>query len=119
MQSIVDRLYEDCPLYLTREEHAKALSKLTIEEFGAGCFLINGPEIHFAKFDASPLTPRHVRRVQQLVREYGYATTRVPKEDTRIQRFAERIGFRQVGEDQYDMHYRIEAFRGKETTCRN
>lgn len=114
---IIGRLWEDSPLFLTRAEFEKTLQGWDIEpvEEGGqviGCFLVKGPELHFAKWDETSVGRRHLARLAELIKEYGYATTRTPKDDERMLRLNRRLGFYQTGEDAYDVHLRIDKMRG-------
>lgn len=75
---------------------------------------INGPQMHFETMESGrPITRRIVRSIlEPLIEKYGYAVTKTPKEESRQRRFNELIGFVMVGEDEYDIHYRIERVRG-------
>lgn len=112
---LVGRLHERSPLYLTREQFEQTLVGWEIEpvEKGGrviGVFVIRGPEFHFAKFDDTPADRAILRKYPgALIERYGYATTKTPKEDARQLRFNERLGFYRVGEDEYDIHLRIDA----------
>lgn len=74
----------------------------------------NGPAMHFATMHTGrPITRSIVREVlEPLIKKYGYAVTKTPKYEERQRRFNELIGFVMVGEDEYDIHYRIEHVRG-------
>lgn len=118
---IIDRLWADSPLFLSREAFERTLEGWEIHRVEgplglAGVVITKGPEFHYAKFDpAYQVTRSDLRRWPgELVERYGYAITRTPKEDTRQQRFNERLGFERVGEDEYDIHYRINRFRVKD-----
>jgi hypothetical protein len=75
--------------------------------------LRKGPEFHFVMTGST----RSVTRadinscIQPIIDEHGYATTKTPKDDARQQRFNELLGFVKTGEDEFDIHYRIEAMR--------
>lgn len=119
---IIGRLLEDSPLFLSRAEFEKTLEGWEIEPVhGAdgviGCFLTKGPELHFQKFDSTPVGRQHLKRLAELIERYGYAQTRTPKDDDRMCRFNERLGFYRTGEDEFDIHYRIDRIRAKERSC--
>jgi hypothetical protein len=123
---IIDRLWEESPLFLTREQFEQTLLGWKLEVVHgpsgvAGVVVSKGAEFHFSKWDASfPIGRDILRRWPgELIAKYGYALTRTPKEDTRQRRFNERLGFEAVGEDQFDIHYRITRLRVKETSCRS
>lgn len=73
-----------------------------------------GPQMHFETMETGrQITRRIVRLVlEPLIAKFGYAVTKTPKEEIRQRRFNELIGFVVVGEDEYDIHYRIERVRG-------
>lgn len=72
--------------------------------------LTKGPELHFQSF-GRPIPRRIVRSiVQQIIDRHGYVTVKTPKIEPRQQRFNRAIGFRQVGEDEYDVHFRMDKF---------
>lgn len=121
---IIGRLYQDSPLFYTREQFERTLDGWQIHEvYGAsgiaGVVITRGPEFHFAKWDpAYQVSRADLRRWPgELIEQHGYAITRTPKYDKRQQRFNERLGFERVGEDEYDIHYRITRLRVKDTSC--
>lgn len=120
---IIGRLWQDSPLFLTREEFQKTLDGWTIDPVEVdgrtiGVFLVKGPEFHFSKFDETPATRAMLRKYPgSLIERYGYALTSTPKEDARQRRFNERLGFYQIMEDEYDIHYKIDRIRSKEQQC--
>lgn len=123
---IIERLWLESPLFLTRAEFEQSLQGWQIETVQgpagvAGVVLSKGPEFHFAKFDAAFQVTREILRrwPGELIERHGYALTRTPKEDTRQRRFNERLGFQAVGEDEFDVHYRITRMRGKDQSCQS
>lgn len=73
-----------------------------------------GPELHFETMHSGVSFTRDdvAAVVQHLIDEFGYAVTKTPKQEMRQRRFNELVGFRMVGEDEYDIHYRIDQIRG-------
>lgn len=121
---LIGKLWADSPLFLTRAEFEKTLEGWTLEPVYkdgevAVVFVVKGPEFHFQKFDPSYQAGREILRRYpgELIARYGYALTRTPKDDTRQQRFNERCGFFRIGEDENDIHYKIDNFRIKERSC--
>jgi len=111
-------------LYITQAQFEQSLEGWFLDTIQgpngiAAVFVVKGPMFHFAKFD--PLvnaTRDHLRKYPgSLIAKYGYATTTTPKEDARQRRFNERLGFFQTGEDDLDIHYRIEKLNFKEKSC--
>jgi hypothetical protein len=118
---LIDRLWQDSPLFLARDEFAKTLEGWTLEPVEhdgevVGVVVVNGPRFHFAKFTPEFQVGRSILRKYpgELVARHGFAETSTPKDDTRQQRFNERLGFRKVGEDAFDIHYRITELRGSQ-----
>lgn len=123
---LIGKLWEDSPLFLTREEFERALQDCSLEPVEhegriVGVFVVKGPEFHFAKWDPTYQAGRDILRKYpgEIIKRHGYALTRTPKQDTRMQRFNERLGFVRVGEDEWDVHYRIEQLRVKEAPCQS
>lgn len=127
MDDLMGRLWADSPLFLTREEFEKSLEGWTLDPIrdaagnAAVLFVVNGPRFHFAKFDPAYQAGREILRKYpgELIERYGYALTSTPKEDARQRRFNERLGFFQVGEDEHDIHYRIEKLKVKDKSCQS
>lgn len=121
--AIIDRLWEDCPLFLTRSEFERTLDGWDIEEVrddnGMAVVVSKGAEFHFQILDHGfQVTREHLRRWPgALIAKYGYAVTRTPKDDERQIRFNRRLGFEVVGEDDFDYTMRITHLRVKDTTC--
>ena len=49
--------------------------------------------------------------MQAIIDREGYVLTKTPKEEERQRRFNEAIGFEKIGEDEYDIHYRLDRMR--------
>ena len=121
----IDLLFADTPLFLTREQFEQSLDGWTLDPvFRTDCsicliFVSRGPEFHFAKFGADiQISRAHLKKYPgSLIEKYGYALTKTPLADRRQQRFNERLGFYRIAEDEYDIHYRIDHLRKKESSC--
>jgi hypothetical protein len=118
--ALLDLLWEDSPLFVTREAFEKGLEGWDLHDLHgptgvAIIFVVKGPEFHFCKCDpAYQVTREDLRQWPgSLIERYGYAETRTPKDDTRQQRFNQRLGFVQVGEDEQHVHYRITRMRAR------
>lgn len=110
---LVGELHRRSPLYLTREQFEATLVGWNVEPVEQdgrviGCFVVKGPEIHFAKFDDTPVTREHLKRLDRVITEHGFARTRTPKDDLRQCRFNARLRGRIVGETEYDVIYEFE-----------
>lgn len=111
---LIGKLHAQSPLYLTREQFAQTLEGWDIEPVEQdgvviGCFVVKGPEIHYAKWDSTPVSKRHLKRIDALIEQHGYAQTATPKDDVRQQRFNTRLGGRIVGETEHDVIFRFES----------
>lgn len=123
--ALIDLLFADTPLFITREQFEQSLEGWTLDpvlrQDGsiAIIFVSNGPEFHFAKFGTDiPASRAHLKKYPgEIIAQYGYALTRTPKTDTRMQRFNERLGFYKIGDDEFDIVYRIDHLRKKEASC--
>lgn len=118
---IIDRLWQDSPLFLTREAFQRTFDGWDFHEVegdtaGLAVVVTRGPEFHFAILeDGFQVTRAHLRRWPgELIARHGYAQTRTPKEDARQLRFNRRLGFEVIGEDAYDVHQRITRLRVKD-----
>jgi hypothetical protein len=124
----LELLFAQSPLYLTKEQFAQSFEGWSFDpvhrpdgSIGA-IFTFKGPEFHFAKFGADIQASRsHLKKYPgELIAQHGYALTRTPKSDTRMLRFNERLGFYRVGEDEFDVHLRIDHLRKmKEPPCQS
>jgi hypothetical protein len=121
-EDCIDLLFMQCPMFITREQFAQTLDgwdidPLTQEDGNVSfIFISKGPEFHFNKFGVDiPASRDHLRKYPgEIIKRFGYAITRTPKEDARQQRFNERLGFFKTGETEFDFIYRIEKLRVKE-----
>ena len=124
-QQCIDLLFDQTPLFITREQFAQSLDGWTLDpvlrDDGsiAMIFVSKGPEFHFAKFGTDFQIGRAILKKYpgELIAQHGYALTKTPKTDTRQLRFNARLGFFPVGEDEFDIHLRINHLRTKEPPC--
>ena len=114
-------LFAQSQLYLTKAEFTESLTGWTLDPVCRQdgtigiIFMVKGPEFHFAKFGSDIQASRdHLKKYPgSLIQQYGYALTRTPKTATRQQRFNERLGFYRIGEDEFDVHFKIQTMRWK------
>lgn len=115
--NLIDTLWRDvsAKLFITREQFDRDMEGWDVQPIEldgetVGIALRKGPEFHFR----SLRTGRHLTRqlLRDLLRpqleQYGYVTTRTPKDEARQRRFNETVGFKVVGEDKFDIHYKLE-----------
>lgn len=115
--SVMDLLWERASqmLFVSREDFERGLegwSMEVVEVRGvpAYVFVTRGPEFHFhslGNFNSLRLKEFGIA-IQKLIDQHGYAETRTPRHETTQRRVNERFGFFQVGEDDLDVHFRIE-----------
>ena len=115
---VVDALWAQMEpvVYITRGQFERGLADWTVtpvcvDERPVYVTLTQGPELHYAKIgDGPPITLTMVRGwMDQVIAQYGYVTTRTPKDDTRQCRLVKRLGAKPVGEDEFFVHFRAEA----------
>lgn len=123
MQSLTDLLWEKAEpvLYISKDEFLHTLAEWTIKPVYvegelAWITVQKGPEFHFQSMGRPKIMPLRLIRefLDSILAAHGYAQTKTPIEATRQQRFNERFGFKRVGQDQYDIHYRIERLPMRE-----
>jgi len=102
-------------LFISKEQFLAALDGWAIDPIYVGgdlafATLTKGPEFHFDSFGTKHSIPMRVirARLQDIIGRYGYAMTRTPKDDAKQQRINKMFGCVVTGEDEYDLHYRIE-----------
>ena len=124
-QRCIDKLFADTPLFITRAQFEQSLEGWTLDpvlraDGSIGIiFVSKGPEFHFQKFGTDIQASRAIlnKYPGEIITQHGYALTKTPKTDIRQQRFNERLGFYRVGEDEFDVHFRIDHLRKKEPPC--
>ena len=119
---LIDRLLEKAePMaFIPKDDFVRALDEWKIYaviEKGVMLAIVgeNGPRMHFETTGSGKPIPRRIVRVvlQGIIDRHGYAVTKTPKEEMRQRRFNEAVGFKMVGEDEYDIHYKIERVLGR------
>ena len=113
---MIDALWAQCEpvVYITRDQFVRGLADWDVEAVridGELAFVAvtQGPELHYTRTGAEPLTLSRIRGwMNAVIDRYGYVTTRTPKDDLRQCRLVARLGARPVGEDEFWMHYRLD-----------
>lgn len=114
---ILDLLWEKSApvLYISKEEYLAELNGWDItpvEIDGQLSFItvVKGPLFHFVSLGTKQrIRPSMIREfLGRIVSAHGYAETRTPVEDVRQQRFNLAYGFQEVGQDGFDIIYRID-----------
>lgn len=122
MTDLVETLWQRAQekLYITREQFVASLEGWTIEPIevaGETAFvtLRRGPEFHFSSLETGHRIPLGVirARLAGIIAEHGYALARTPKDDRKQRRVNEFFGARIVGEDTFDVHYRLDSLKGE------
>lgn len=103
-------------LFITKEEFLQQLDGWDIQPVhidGELSFItcVKGPDFHFLSVGQK----RHITRTMirefltPIIAAHGYAMTRTPVEDVRQQRFNRAFGFQEVGQDGFDILFRIDG----------
>lgn len=125
-QAILDRLWKDAEpnFFGTRDDFKKqwdGWETVTVNEAGQMAFvaMVKGPTFHFHSFSfGKSLSRAHITAfLQSIIDRHGYAETRTPLTDGRQQRFNHRLGFFEVGRDEYDIVYKIEHIGYRKAKC--
>lgn len=125
--NVIDILWQraESVLFISKEQFLASLDGWEIEpvEHDGVVLLITltkGPELHFTSLDTGHPIPMGVVRavVQKILDKHGHVIVKTPKLEGRQQRFNKAIGFVQIGEDEYDIHYRLDQFgRHRSAPC--
>lgn len=116
-ESIVDLLWDKVEpvLYISKDQFVDSLEgweiePLVVEGEIAFVILTRGPEFHFDSLRTGHKIPlsRIRETIERLIATHGYAETRTPREDFKQRRVNVLFGCERVGEDEYDIHYRLE-----------
>ncbi|MGC8534856.1 MAG: hypothetical protein ACP5QR_04910 [Rhizomicrobium sp.] len=101
-------------LFCSKNEFCRSLDGWAIEPIEIGgelAFLTvkMGPKFHFHSLKTGHAMTRRmiVDFLRPIIAEFGYAETKTPHSDDRQHRFNHLIGFECVGEDAFDVIYRI------------
>ncbi len=110
-------------LYITKDEYFARLEGWKIDGVYQDGELIcvttiKGPEFHFCLTGkCKRVTMAQIKMVTQpVLDEYGYLLTRTPKYEERQHRFNRVCGFYPVGEDEFNIHYRLDGW-GRRGVC--
>lgn len=116
---LMDRIWAQLEpeVFITRAQFERGLDGWEIEPVeidGELAFVAftKGPEFHFTSFDAGyPITRDMIwTRLTTIIDKHGFATTRTPKnESPRQHRLNKRLGFVEVGSDEFFIHYRLDG----------
>ena len=124
--AMIDLLWQHRPelLFVTKEQFAAALDGWEIDPRKvdgeiAFVWLSKGPELHFVCTATGKSMPKAMLRdvLQGVLDRHGYVVVKTPKDDARQQRFNRTVGFRQIGEDEYDVHLRLDKFGREANPC--
>lgn len=104
--------------FLTRTQYLAGLREWdvkphTVQGETVAVVATKGPEFHYVTLGSRwTLTRSDLRALlQPILDEHGCVRTRTPVEDTRQQRFNERIGFERAGVDEFYIYYEMKVLR--------
>lgn len=117
--AVFDALWEQIEptVFITREQFLRGLEVWAIDPViidGELAFvaLTQGPEFHFASFDTGATITRTMiwSRLDAIMDQYGFVTTRTPKEGANRQhRINKALGFKEIESDEFLVTYRLDA----------
>ena len=117
---VIDRMWDAVKdtLYISRAQFEKSLEGFVIVPEYNGDDMVaavmhQGPVFHFITLGPKwQLTREMLRKWPgSLIKQYGYAETYTPLEDTRQHRFNKRLGFVEIRRDAQNIYYRIEGMK--------
>ena len=117
-EDILERLWRDAEnsVYISREQFSALLEGTLFEEVVfkgvvVGTWAVRGAEAHYASFETRAGIPLQKIResIQGLLDKNGVVTTKTLKESCRQHTVNKRLGFFEVGSDEFFIHYRLEA----------
>jgi hypothetical protein len=102
-------------LYISKEQFYEWLEGWSIKPIHidgdlAFITLRKGCEFHFTVMCTKHRITMPIIRecLQPIIDDHGYADTKTPHCEERQHRFNRRLGWRETGRDEFDIHYRIE-----------
>lgn len=120
MDGLIDILWAKASehLYCSKEQYVETLKGWAIEAVEqdgvpVGAVLRKEDEFHFITFGAAPRISRATVRavLAPQLEAFGHVLTRTPRLEERQHRFNKTVGFVQTGEDEYNIHYRLDRGR--------
>lgn len=115
--NIIDRLWDQIEpiVFISREEFERGLERWDIEpveidgELAFATFT-NGPEFHYASFGTGARITRAMiwSRLNPILEQHGFVTTRTPRDDVRQQRINRALGFVEIGSDEFFLTFRMD-----------
>lgn len=117
MDEVIDRLWAEIEdiVFITRDQFERGLREwdiIPVEIDGASFVTLRrGPEFHVANAGTGrPITTRMIRMcIAPILEQYGFVTTRTPKDDERQCVVNRRFGFKAIGEDEFFTHFRMQG----------
>lgn len=102
-------------LFISRDQYMRDLEPWTLEPVEidgkvAFVIMVKGPAIHLVSFRTGHKFPLRAftRRVQALIEQHGHVETKTPIWEAKQQALNEAFGFTRVGQDEYDVVYRLD-----------
>lgn len=104
-------------VFITKEQFLKGLEGWDLQPILShgdvvGATWVKGCEFHFSAFRSKWVTNRHIHEaLKPLLKKHGRIEIDVAKDNPRIRKFAERIGFREVGESEFFTRLTLKELR--------
>jgi hypothetical protein len=118
---VIERIWQSVcdDLYVSKSQFVASLNGYAITpEFDAdakmiGAVIHKGPDFHFILFGIKWRLDKAMlsKWPGSLIKQYGYAQTFTPIDDTRQQRFNKRLGFFETRRDENYVYYKIERMK--------
>lgn len=108
--------YVSQTIFITRSQFDQLIKQWVLKPIGDRfIWMQQGPEVHFIRIADGGIEPlKWLKLAEECIGHYGCIVGKVKKENTKVLRFIERVGGYRTGEDEYDVHIKIERLNHAE-----